>query len=343
MKANFKSSVDNNRQNLFDIVPTNTPFTVYLEPTRICNFKCFYCMHSNKEEFSNLGYDMKNIPEETFEKIVNDLAEFPQKIKRVNFSGLGEPMANRKLPQMIKRLREKDVAERIDIISNAALLDNEFADELISAGVSKILISIQGLNDEEYFENAGVKVDFNKLVSNITYFYENKKENQELYIKIIDVMIKDDDYKQKFFDTFGNICDNIFIEHLIVLEQQMEDKLKSIADNSKNLMNEEVEYWKSCSVPFYHLDMNLDGDIFPCPAPGLPKSFAIANIHDESLLNIWNGAKRQGFLKAQLKVGVKQINWCKDCVNYMCVSSEKECLDNHVDEILKRMENKNGI
>ena len=46
--AEVKSSVDKNRTILRDAVPLNSPLSMYIEPTRICNFKCFYCMHSTR-------------------------------------------------------------------------------------------------------------------------------------------------------------------------------------------------------------------------------------------------------------------------------------------------------
>ena len=46
--AEVKSSVDTNRQKIADIVPLDGPLSMYIEPTRACNFKCFYCMHSTR-------------------------------------------------------------------------------------------------------------------------------------------------------------------------------------------------------------------------------------------------------------------------------------------------------
>ena len=40
--AIVQSSVDTKRQKIADIVPLDSPLSMYVEPTRLCNFKCFF-------------------------------------------------------------------------------------------------------------------------------------------------------------------------------------------------------------------------------------------------------------------------------------------------------------
>ena len=48
--AEIKPSYDTKRQKLSEIIPLDSPLSMYIEPTRTCNFKCFYCMHSTRGE-----------------------------------------------------------------------------------------------------------------------------------------------------------------------------------------------------------------------------------------------------------------------------------------------------
>lgn len=46
MKANLKPGYDLQRKVLKDVVPLDTPYTLFISPSQLCNFKCHYCSHS---------------------------------------------------------------------------------------------------------------------------------------------------------------------------------------------------------------------------------------------------------------------------------------------------------
>ena len=48
--AEHKPNYDTNRKRLADIIPLAHPFTIYIEQTKYCNFKCYYCMHSSHDK-----------------------------------------------------------------------------------------------------------------------------------------------------------------------------------------------------------------------------------------------------------------------------------------------------
>lgn len=339
MKTKFNPSYDSKRQKLSEIIPLSTPFTIYLEPTRFCNLKCFYCLHSTRDElngeFYQSGYDIKHISPKLFTLFINQIQYFPKKIKRLVFSGLGEPLMNPRLPEMVKEANKTGMFERIDVITNGVLLSKNFSNQLIKSGVTRIQISIQGLDSESYLSNCGIHLNYDEFFANLKYLYSIRGD-ATIFIKIIDSLLRDQNDKDRFFSLFNDICDTFFIEHLVSMEQQMGD-LNGVIDNSKNLNNEIVVPRKVCSVPFYHLNINADGDVFPCPPPGLPKWFSYYNITEESLLNIWNGQKRNRFLKAQLQIGREKIKWCNSCINYNCISTPEENLDEDAHWLLEKI------
>ncbi len=336
--AEVKSSVDKNRTILREAVPLDSPLSMYIEPTRVCNFKCFYCMHSTRGEkdgaLEKTGFNIAHMDMEFYEKLINDIMKFPTVPKRVCFSGLGEPLANKKLPQMIRMLRNVGFEGRIDVISNGSLLTPEMSDALIEAGVSRIQISIQGLSTEKYEEICSVPVDVELLKRNIAYFYEHKG-NASIYVKIIDSILESKEDEKLFFDMFSNICDTIFIEHLVIMEQQMGDHGREI-DTTRNLMGEVVEKRFVCGVMFYFLQVNIDGETFPCSTPGLPNSFSMGCAKNKSLLEIWNDKKRNALIRKNLKDGYASIPACKLCSSCIAVADDSEYLDDCRMEILER-------
>lgn len=336
--AEIKSSVDKNRTILREAVPLDSPLSMYIEPTRICNFKCFYCMHSTRGKeggaLERTGFRLEHMEMEFFGKLVEDIMQFPTIPKRICFSGLGEPLANKNLPEMIRILRKSGFEGRIDVISNGSLLTPEMSDELILAGISRIQISIQGLTTEKYQEVCGVPVDIKKLQDNVRYFYEHKN-NASIYVKIIDSILESMEEEEKFYQMFGDICDTIYIEHLVIMEQQMGNHGRDV-DTTRNLMGEVVEKRFVCGVMFYFLQVNIDGETFPCSTPGLPNSFSMGCAKEKSLLEIWDSRKRNGLIRKNLMDGYASIPACKTCSSCIAIADDSEYLDDCREEILER-------
>lgn len=341
MRAEVRPSFDPNRTRLVDVIPLSSPYTVFIEPTRYCNFKCFYCLHSSrgddKGELAKTGYSIKHMDFSMYERILEQLLAFPERPKRIVFSGLGEPLMNPDLPQMIKIARDLGVAERLDILTNASLLSPKLSDALISAGTSRIQVSLQGLSSDQYKETSNVAINFDNLLNNLSYLYK-RKENCSIFIKIIDSLLKEEKDYYQFYNIFGDICDQIFIEHLITLQQQMGDH-GGRADNHRNLNNEEVVYRHVCPVIFYMLQIDVDGNVFPCPVGGLPKHFSLGNVHNETLIKVWNGNRRNNLIRGHLMLARNKLDVCSTCITCATVLDKREFLDDSAEQLLSLFKN----
>lgn len=337
MTAEVKPNYDSNRKKLADIIPITHPFTVYIEQTKYCNFKCFYCIHSTRDEkggeFQKLGHEMKHMDFNMYEKIIKQLSEFPQGIKRIVFSGLGEPLMNPRLPEMVKIAVDAKIANRVEVITNGLLLTPHVADALIDAGITNINISIQGIDALGYKKTCGAKIDFDKLLENLSYLYNHKK-NTQIYIKAIDATLKTEANKNKFFDIFGKIADRIYIEHLIVMQQQMDD-LKKVVDKTKNFYGEKLDITrKVCAQAFYFLQIGCEYDTFPCPVPGLGKGLSMGNVQDNTLLEIWNGEQRKKLLRTMLELNKDSIPECSNCTCFNAINNPMENLDEDAEKLI---------
>lgn len=342
MKAEIKPNYDTNRKNLADVIPIPAPFTVYIEQTRVCNLKCFYCIHSTRDdkdgEFQKLNYELKHMDFNHYLKIINDLTEFPEgSVKRIVFSGLGEPLANPRLPELIKIAVDSKIANRVEIITNGLLLNNQLIDKLIETGITNINISVQGLSSEQYEEVCGRKIDFEKFLETLKYLYKNKKDTQ-IYIKAIDATFKKKEEEDRFYEIFSSFSDRIYIEHLVQMQQQM-DQLKPQVDGTKNFYGEELDInRKVCGQAFYFLQVGCDLDTYPCPVPGLARTLSMGNIKEQTIKEMWNGQRRRNLLKIMLKKQKDTIPECRNCTCFNAINNPAEYLDNDADRLLKIIE-----
>jgi tungsten cofactor oxidoreducase radical SAM maturase len=118
---------------------------VYVEPTTACNLHCRTCIR-------NVWQDPEAHMEMTvFEQLVEQLGAFPE-VRRVVFSGLGEPMSHPHFVDMVRRVRARGIA--VTIGSNGVLMDRALARELVQLGVDRLVLSLDGVRPETY---AGVR------------------------------------------------------------------------------------------------------------------------------------------------------------------------------------------
>ena len=107
---------DKNRVYLKDVLPLDTPFSINIEISSLCNIHCKYCIHSLKENELKKVHKLSVMQMETFIKIIDQLKEFPQKIKTLCINGVGEPLCNKNFIDMITYAKQSKGKNRISPI-----------------------------------------------------------------------------------------------------------------------------------------------------------------------------------------------------------------------------------
>ena len=156
-----------NRVLLKDNVPLNTPLVVQAHIIGKCNLRCKFCAHAlNKKSFDNFGFVRGLMTLDTFKKFVNQAKKFASKLKTINIAGIGEPLLHPDIAEFVAYAKNANVADRIEVVTNAVALTPAMSDKLIDAGADRLRISINGLSDEDYHNNCayrtggGISKDF---------------------------------------------------------------------------------------------------------------------------------------------------------------------------------------
>lgn len=111
--------------------------SVRLEITSHCNLNCKYCHNA---QFSNRTDDMST---DDILRLIYNLKEYYD-INKVLLTG-GEPMVNKDLCKIISELTVLGI--KADMVTNATLLTEEMAMQLQEAGLKRIRISIDELDE----------------------------------------------------------------------------------------------------------------------------------------------------------------------------------------------------
>ena len=85
-------------------------------------------------------------------------------IKLLIFDDYGEPTLHKKLPDMIKYAKDKNVAETIRLVTNGTLLNPTLNPKLIDAGLDQIKISLEAVDEDNYKKISGHSIDMEILL-----------------------------------------------------------------------------------------------------------------------------------------------------------------------------------
>lgn len=144
-----------------------SPVHVRIKPINRCNHRCWYCAY--RSDTLTLGEDMDlddRIPPDKMFEIVDDL--IAMNVKAVTFSGGGEPLLYKPLPEVVRRLTAGGV--RVATLTNGSNLRGAMADAFAEHG-TWVRISLDAWNDESYASARGVAIGaFSALLDTIRAF-----------------------------------------------------------------------------------------------------------------------------------------------------------------------------
>lgn len=332
--GDIQPSFDSNRQILGKIYPLDTPFNVIIDVSEACNFQCNYCFRADEDK-SHWGYaeDKRIMQWDLFTKVVEQLKEFPQEVKQISLSNHGEPLTNRKLPDMVRYIKKSGIKSRISIHTNASLLDEKYVYDLVDSNIERIVVSLQGLDAETYYETCGVKIDYEKFYHNLMLLY-NIKKNTQLDIKIANVALKKGE-KDKFYEMFQPISDRVFIEQIVPIWENVD--IQNIPKTIQNKYGEEFPLQQCCPLIFHTVVVTPNGDVYPCTQLLTPHK--LGNVNEKSIVAYWNSPERLALLIQQVKLERDKV--CKDCyILQNSIYAKEDMIDDYRHEIFHRLKEK---
>ncbi|MEI6826591.1 MAG: radical SAM/SPASM domain-containing protein [Desulfuromonadales bacterium] len=299
------------RTRLADVLPLRTPYVVQMFPIYACNFTCEYCFHSVPRHERGFVSDWPIMKVDLYKKCIDELTQFEDQLKVLRFVGMGEPLLHKNIAEMIAYAVDKKVALRVEMLTNGSLLTNRMSDDLIAAGLSRLVISLQGISAEKYRRISNVELDFAELVANVSYFYQQKTDTH-VYVKIVDYALDEHDTAQKFYDTFNDICDSMAIENAVPIMPGVDyDKVLKTPEGSATQFGIPVSKIDVCPQAFFTMQVNPDGKVVPCYQISYPA--IMGDVNHQTMQEIWNGEAYTTFRRAMLNGREGVCDVCAQC------------------------------
>lgn len=271
------------------------PIHLDLEANTNCNLKCFMCFQSfdpPKKEL--MGMEM-------FKKAIDEGVE--KGLCSVKTMYRGEPLLNQDMAEMVRYAKQKGVIE-VMFNTNANLLTEEKARELIDAGLDKIICSIDGCTKDVY-ESVRIGGNFEKVVENLKNLQRIKKERgikkPVVRVQTVDTP-KNHEQIGEYIEFWGKIADQVAVEDMLDWEGEEED-----ATPLENF---------SCAQLWQRLIVLADGDVLPCcraMSGATEKLEVLGNIKNQRLGEIWKSKRLETLRDFHRKGESHKLKMCRLC------------------------------
>jgi radical SAM protein with 4Fe4S-binding SPASM domain len=141
-------------------VAERPPVCLYLETTNRCNLLCTTCPRTYEqfEPPADLSWEL-------FASIVDQVPD----LARCVLHGVGEPMLVRKLPRMVRYLKDRGIYVLFN--TNGTMLNERKGRALIEAGLDELRVSLDASNAKSFRKIRG-KNYFDRILRNVRAFRE---------------------------------------------------------------------------------------------------------------------------------------------------------------------------
>ena len=301
------------RQPLGKIIPLRMPLSLFIEPTNLCNFRCVMCPLSSPDYRKIVRYS-GHLGMDLYTKILSDIKKMG-KLKSLKLYCDGEPLLNKNIAKMVKLAKKNNIAERIEITTNASLLKKEISMELIESGLDYLRLSIYSVSEKREFKITQSKISVSQIFNNIKNFKrlrdKLRKKLPFIYVKMIDTFSSENEI---FKNMYKKVADEVCIESPMNWDGQ-KDFIGNLYLNkkiNKDRFSSTKKVKEVCPFPFYSLVIKCNGDVVAC-CVDWSKQTKIGNVKEESLSEVWVGQRLREFRKMHLERRKTENESCRNC------------------------------
>lgn len=269
---------------------TEFPSHFEIETINACNARCPMCTIDEWDK------DEKVMKDELFKKIADELALNKKYLKRVNLYRDGEPLLDRKLPARISMLKSLGIPN-VSISTNASLLDENKAREILSAQIDMVTVSVDSLKKEVY-EAIRRGLVFEEVLNNVKRFIQIRNEMNsscEIWVRMIRQNSNIDEFPSylKYWEgleILNNKIDRIYYHNIFDWGGQLFDYDRISTNSEQHLPC--VSLWSlmpifaNGDVPMCNVDFNCNhkiGNVFETSIKEIWQSQNIMNIRENHL------------------------------------------------------------
>lgn len=274
------------------------PLQIDLFAVDVCNLKCPMC--PRQDYIPGKGF----MDFATVKRIIDDATSHG--LCALNFGGLGEPTVYPELINVIRYAKLKGVVD-VNMHTNGTRLHHDFNKRLLDSGLDRLTISLDSADKEQY-EKIRIGARFEKVCAGVEDLINqrNVHPSARMHIKANFIEMNEDDPEDKnnFLSYWSDKVDRISILRYLDCQNGNEGLF-----HKKNYVQDKdfccAELWRRLAIW-------SDGTATIC-FRDIKKKMIVGNIHNQSIAEIWAGAKLQQVRDAHRQGTFKKCGLCMDC------------------------------
>ncbi len=288
------------------------PFSISFEPTTACNLRCPECPSGLRAFTRPTG----NLKQDLFERVMDELGE---DLWALTFYFQGEPYINPDFLDMVSVASRKGLYTNTS--TNAHFLTEEKAEATVRSGLSRLIISLDGTDQDTYsayrregelakvVEGAERIVKWKKRLKSLTpyvvfqFLVVKPNEHQIPEARALAKRIGVDDLWLKTAQVYDPKDD-----HPLIPTQDKYARYRRQGDGSwqvKNKLSDDCwKMWHSCVITW-------DGRVVPC-CFDKDAHHVLGDLRTHSFRELWNSEAYNDFRRSLL-TSRSSIEMCRNC------------------------------
>lgn len=266
------------------------PNEVSLETYALCNAACVFCPYPTLERKGT------KMSDETIDSLVTQMSKFERPFSFSPFK-LNEPLLDQRLIPMLERMNREVPQANIRIFTNGSPLTPEKVEQIAKLkNIKHLWISLNSHIPEEY--EAVMGLNFERTAKRIDYLHSLDDFPHDVMLSTVG--FPNEPFREYCYERWPKF-DSMAIHRT--------SWLGYVTPQERPIPDKPCARW-------FELSIAADGKVaLCCMSSGEDKEgdFTIGNIHEQSLLAIYNSPKNRG--KREMMWSRKALWPCKSC-NY---------------------------
>ncbi len=293
-----------------------TPVHIRVKPTNHCNHHCWYCAYrANDLQLGDEMIEKDSIPADRMLAFAHEFVEMG--VKAVTFSGGGEPLLYKPLPEVIDILASGGI--KVAALTNGSNLKGRVADAFAKHG-TWVRISLDAWDNESYVKSRGVKAgDFSRLIENI----QNFTSRDTKCVLGVSLIVGQDNHEHIF--EICKLLKNCGVNHIkvsgavvsnnaagnntyhleikssvaeqIAMAQILEDDCFAVLNHYHDLEDRFEKHYKTCPFLQFITVIGADQQVYTCQDKAYTQSGRMGSIINKSFKDFWFSEDNQQLLR----------------------------------------------
>jgi radical SAM protein with 4Fe4S-binding SPASM domain len=252
------------------------------------------------------------MPREVWGRVLREAASYAHTMQ---FYFQGEPLLNKDLPQMVSEAHEAGLYTIVS--TNAQAMTPEMAESLVKAGLSRIIVSMDGLTDESYgaYRIGGILAQCKAALGYLRDAKQRLHGRTLIELQVLRLRTNEHEWEEfkRQYRLFG-------ADRLVFKTAQLYDYadghplMPSDPRYSRYVQGTDGKYHrrklrKGCFRVWSGVVVTTKGDVLPC-CYDKSHAYPYGNIMDTPLADLFTNDKAMAFRKAAMN---EQPSICKEC------------------------------